>query len=210
MTMSLPFPRRARPTIRPTAQRAIGGRRRRGERGASAVEFALVSPLLFTLLFGAIDYGLYFADALTVQQGVADAARNATLSVGSVAANWPGSASCPLVPMPPLSSGATNDLAKIACSLSESTEPIGGGVVVVKAEVVTSDGTPTADWKPGNRLRVCALTRHSAVLPLVPMPDGGTIASKAEMPIQPGTTATLLFNAVAQDATAVGGDWAWC
>jgi hypothetical protein len=205
MTMSLPLRR----PLRPTGRRTIGGRRGRGDRGASAVEFALVSPLLFTLLFGAIDYGLYFADALTVQQNVADAARDATLSVGSVSVNWPGSGSCPVVTST-LSASATNDLAKVACSLSDSTDPIGGGVVVVKVEIVDQDGNPTAEWKQPNRLRVCALTRHSAVLPLVPMPDGGAIRSKTEMPIQPGTVATLLLNAVAQDAATVGGDWTWC
>jgi Flp pilus assembly protein TadG len=204
MTMSLPFPR----GVRSTGRRAIGQRRRREDRGASAVEFALVSPLLFTLLFGAIDYGLYFADALTVQQSVADADRDATLSVGSVSANWPGSASCP-VTTSTLSASATNDLAKVACSLSDSTQPIGGGVVAVKVEVVTPAGTPTAVWAQPNRLRVCALTRHSAVLPLVPMPDGGLIASKTEMPIQPGNAA-LLLNPVAQDAATAGGDWTWC
>src|SRR3954471_22013376 len=115
MTMSLPFPRR----ILPTARRAIGARRRGRDRGASAVEIALVSPLLFTLLFGAIDYGLYFADALTVQQSVTDAARDATLSVGSVAANWSGSGSCPVV-VSVLGSSATNDLAKVACNLSDT------------------------------------------------------------------------------------------
>src|SRR3954471_21337770 len=92
MTMSLPFPRR----ILPTARRAIGAGRRGRGRGASAVEVALVSPLLFPLLFGAIAYGLYFSDALSIQQGVADTARDATLSVGSLAANWPGSGSCPV------------------------------------------------------------------------------------------------------------------
>ena len=45
---------------------------------------------------------------------------------------------------------------------------------------------------------------------LVPMPDGGTIRSKTEMPIQPGPLAPLAFNPVAQDAGAVGGDWTWC
>jgi Flp pilus assembly protein TadG len=211
MTMSLQSPRRILPTVR----RAIGLRRwlrdRDGDRGASAVEFALVSPLLFTLLFGAIDYGLYFSDALTLQQSVADAAREATLSVGSVSANWPGSGSCPIVTSA-LNVSATNDLAKVICSLSASTQPIGGGVVAVKAEIVDAGGQPTAEWKPKNRLRVCALTRHSAVLPFVPMPDGGLIASKTEMPIQPGspTNPILLFNAVAQDAGIVGGDWKWC
>src|SRR3954452_5816017 len=206
MTMSLPFPRR----ILPTARRAIGARGGGRDRGASAVEFALVSPLLFTLLFGAIDYGLYFADALTVEQSVADAARDATLSVGQTAANWQGTGSCPVLSLPGLNLGGTNDLAKVVCQLSDTVQPIGGGVVGVKAEVLKPDGTPTATWPPPNRLRVCALTQHSAVLPFVPMPDGGTIGSRTEMPIQPGTTVTLLLNPVAQDAGLVGGDWTWC
>src|SRR3954451_18046393 len=128
MTMSLRFPRR----VRSIERRTTGVRHRRGDRGASAVEFALVSPLLFTLLFGAIDYGLYFSDALTVQQSVADAARDATLSVGPAAANWQGSGSCPVLRLPVLSAGGTNDLAKVVCQLSDTVQPIGGGVLAVK------------------------------------------------------------------------------
>src|SRR3954469_3051994 len=105
MTMSLPFPRR----ILPTARRAIGAGRRGRDRGASAVEFALISPLLFTLLFGVIDYGLYFADVLSVQQAVTDAARDATLSVGSTSTNWQGTGDCPVSQIP-LLGGATGDL----------------------------------------------------------------------------------------------------
>ena len=46
-------------------------RSRRNERGASAVEFALVMPILLVLVFGLIQYGLYF----WALQGGADAAR---------------------------------------------------------------------------------------------------------------------------------------
>jgi hypothetical protein len=206
MTMFLPFPRGILPMVR----RAVGVRRRRADRGASAVEFALVSPLLFTLLFGAIDYGLYFSDALTVQQSVADAARDATLSVGPAAANWQGSGSCPVLTLPPLSAGGTNDLAKVVCQLSDTVQPIGGGVLAVKAEVVDSDGAPTPTWKSGNRLRVCAVTRHTAVMPFVPMPGGGILTTKVEMPIQPGGPPTLALNPIAQDPSPNGADWSWC
>src|SRR5690349_24622779 len=91
-----PFGRRRRATA--TAGRA----RRAGDAGAAAVEFALVSPLLFMLLFGVIDYGLYMADVLSVQQGVGDAAREATLEVGSTSANWPWDDSCHALAVTPL------------------------------------------------------------------------------------------------------------
>lgn len=49
----------------------------RHERGASAVEFTLVSSLLFTLVFGIVQYGMYFwqlqggaAAAMSRQRGV--------------------------------------------------------------------------------------------------------------------------------------------
>src|SRR5947209_4370072 len=133
--------------------------RRQGDRGASAVEFALVSPLLFTLLFGVIDYGLYFADVLSVQQGVSDAAREATLTVPAA---WPGTGTCGALPAP-LDGAATSDLAKIACGLAASVQPVGGSTLAVKAEVVTPTGAPTSQWIQPNRLRVCAVTAHKAV-----------------------------------------------
>ena len=45
--------------------------------GAVAVEFALISPLLITLLWGIVSYGGYFFTAHTVQQLANDAARAA-------------------------------------------------------------------------------------------------------------------------------------
>ncbi len=48
-------------------------RSNKGDRGAVAVEFALVAPILLVLLFGIIQYGLYFWAA----QGGASAAREA-------------------------------------------------------------------------------------------------------------------------------------
>jgi hypothetical protein len=168
-----------------------------------------VSPLLFTLLFGVIDYGLYFGDALSVQQGVSDAAREATLSVGSVAPNWPGDGTCGAIPTV-LNAAASNDLAKVACRLSDTVTPVAGGVLAVKAEIVTPAGAPTTTWSTGNRLRVCAVTRHSAVMPFVPLPAGGVVTSRVDMPIEPGGPPLLQLNPVAQDPSGVGADWSWC
>jgi len=43
--------------------------------GATAVEFALVLPLLLSILFGIISFGQYFAIANSLQQFAAEAAR---------------------------------------------------------------------------------------------------------------------------------------
>jgi Flp pilus assembly protein TadG len=55
-------------------------RLRKREEGASLVEFALIAPILFLILFGIIDFGFIYNDFLQVRQGVRDGAR-----VGAVA-----------------------------------------------------------------------------------------------------------------------------
>lgn len=56
--------------------------RRARERGAAAVEFALVLPILVVMLLGIIDFGLYFYNDLQLTHVARDAARY--LSVGDV------------------------------------------------------------------------------------------------------------------------------
>lgn len=57
-------------------------RLKRADNGASAVEFALVSGILFTLIFGTIQYGLYFWSLQSGAQAAREAARQA--AVGSL------------------------------------------------------------------------------------------------------------------------------
>ncbi|MBC9732260.1 TadE/TadG family type IV pilus assembly protein [Nocardioides marmotae] len=54
--------------------------RRRDGRGAAAVEFALVVPLLLFLVFGIIDFGWMLMKANLVNNAARDAARVASLS----------------------------------------------------------------------------------------------------------------------------------
>lgn len=49
--------------------------RRRSDDGASAVELALVLPILMLLIFGIISFGLYFAGALGLSNATREAAR---------------------------------------------------------------------------------------------------------------------------------------
>jgi Flp pilus assembly protein TadG len=51
------------------------GLRRRDDKGAAAVEFALIMPILLILLFGIIQYGFYFYAMQAGSSAVGDAAR---------------------------------------------------------------------------------------------------------------------------------------
>lgn len=59
--------------------------KRRSQRGATAVEFALVMLPLFYIVFGIIQYGLYFYSMQTGTSAVSDAVRR--LSVGDCQSN---------------------------------------------------------------------------------------------------------------------------
>ena len=56
--------------------------KRKREDGAAAVEFALLATIFITLLFGIIDYGLYFNDSNSTRNGVRETARQGVVS------NW--------------------------------------------------------------------------------------------------------------------------
>lgn len=53
-------------------------RRRRDQRGASAVEFALIVPILFTLLFGIIEMAFLMKDYVSLSSAVRAGARTAS------------------------------------------------------------------------------------------------------------------------------------
>ena len=59
-------------------------RRHDAERGAAAVEFALVLPLFLMLLFGMVDFARAFNTQLTLSDAAAEGAR--TLAIGGTAA----------------------------------------------------------------------------------------------------------------------------
>ena len=61
-----PAPSASRPRLRTLA---------RDERGVTALEFGLVGPLFFALMFGIISVGFYFFTTFTLENGVEDAAR---------------------------------------------------------------------------------------------------------------------------------------
>ncbi|MEQ6903275.1 TadE/TadG family type IV pilus assembly protein [Nocardioides sp. YIM 152588] len=71
--------------VRPRVARARAGRPRRpgrrGDRGAAAVEFALVLPVLLYLIFGIIDFGVALSFRQSVSQAAAEGARAAAVQI---------------------------------------------------------------------------------------------------------------------------------
>ncbi len=53
---------------------------RKNEDGQTLVEFALVAPLLFLILFGIVQYGMAFKNSITLSDAVRTGARQATVS----------------------------------------------------------------------------------------------------------------------------------
>lgn len=60
--------------------------RKRSQRGAAVIEFALISVLLTTLLFGVMSYGYMLSFRQAISQGAAEGARAAATSPGSFTA----------------------------------------------------------------------------------------------------------------------------
>lgn len=156
-------------------------RRNRDARGAAAVEFALVFPILMLVVFGILQYGLYFFDAHGTRTGIREAAR-----LGVVKSNITGTCD------------NASYMAEIKCTAKEQVDAITGPIAVR----VTA---PSA-WKKGDPLVVCAEVK-SEVAGLLPMPDDGLIRSKTQMSIEVETSPPSTLSS--QD-TALSGSWSWC
>lgn len=135
------------------------------ERGAAAVEFALVSSILFVIMFGVIQYGLYFNDSLSTRQGVREGARM------GVVRNFTGDPACASQP---------DDMAKLRCATKGQ---IGAPTGVAYVKVVR----PTT-WARTQPLIVCAMVKSNGAAGLLPMPNGGWTSSRTQMSIEQDAT----------------------
>jgi len=170
-------------------------RREHRDRGAAAVEFALVVPVLLLLVFGIIDFGLFFSDSLSARQGVREAARQGAVE------NW-SATSCSGRP----GSGDAN-LRRIACLGIDRTGAVAGDVY---ARVET-----TRAWTEGDDVTVCVVVRENGVTGFTPLPGDGVLRSAVTMRIETDTTRPRPNGpAMASDSglspSSPPGGWGWC
>jgi hypothetical protein len=168
--------------------RAGGGhaRRERQERGAAAVEFALVLLFLVPLLFGIIDFGFYFNDSLNARQGVREGARRGVLTAFT---------SC---------GAAATDYDKLKC---QTKNEIGGTASNTYVKLLTPGG-----WAKGQPLVVCAIVKVGGATGFIPLPHNRSVYARTQMSIESAVTAAgaAPTGAVSADAPPTGTDWSWC
>ncbi len=152
----------------------------RAESGAAVVEFALVSVLLFTIMFGILQYGLYFNDALSTRQGVREGVRQ------GVVRNF---VAC---------GGESTDMGKLKCETKRQIDAVTG------TEYVKVIAPPV--WKKTAPLVVCAMVKSDGAVGLLPMPNGGWITSSTQMSIEQDAT-PLPTGATVADTLPAGVTW---
>lgn len=156
------------------------GHRLPSARGAAAVEFALVSSVLILILFGVLQYGLYFHDTLAADDAVRAAARTAVVEGGT--------ASC----------GGSFGWSVVQCSADDM---IGRDGVAVKVSAPQG-------WAKGDPLTVCVQFKSSGAFGFLPLPHGGYVHASLQMAIE--NTAGVPSGTGVADAAPSGQDWTWC
>lgn len=156
------------------------GSRTHSARGAAAVEFALVSSVLILIIFGVLQYGLYFHDTLTADDAVRAAARTAVVEGGTSAC------------------GGSFSWTVVKCSADDL---VGNPDAAVKVSAPQG-------WATGDPLIVCVQFKSSGAFGFLPMPHGGYVHASLEMAIE--NTAGVPAGAGIEDSAPTGQDWSWC
>ena len=176
--------------------------RPRGQDGAAAVEFALVLPILVLILFGIVDYGLYFSNSISARSGLQSAARQA--AVGNFdTCTRPND----------IDPSVSDDVAQLICMAQQRTDSI-SGTTYVKVVLPADPSDPNRHgWFSGQPLVVCEVVDVEGLTGYVPLPrpngaSGGVIRAKVVAQIEQHTPADAV-DVGYQQAGAPGG-WDWC
>jgi Flp pilus assembly protein TadG len=162
------------------------------------VELALASTLLFTILFGIIEFGQVFNNSINIRQGTREGARQAIVaSFGS----------CSGVTL--TGAGAVPQETQNLMCLVHSRVGISGTQLRTAVVLDTSLSTP---YSVGNPVVVCTQLPIQSITGLfAPFLGGKFLKTKAEMRIEEtsATSGASRFAAGSETAPS-GSDWSWC
>lgn len=163
------------------------------QRGAAALEFGLVSPIIFAVLFGTIIYGLWFNDSMNVRQGLRDASRT------GVVAQYGETASCDM-PLTATTPAASENIQKLMCTAKREIGAMTGPTYI---KVLLPGG-----WVRGQPVVVCGMVKAERLPGLVPLPEDRMIRWQSRMSIERVTPGQV---EVGGEAVPPSGEtWSWC
>jgi len=137
-----------------------GAGRRPKSAGQALVEFALVAPIFFLLLFGIIEAGRFILFYQTLNNATREGARYAIVH---------GSNSfCPSGPMPPGQSAPASCYDLAGAKVVQQVKDTAFGVLGASV-VVTPSWGPTGNGRDSD-VTVRATYTYSTMVPLVPLP----------------------------------------
>jgi len=156
------------------------------DRGAAAVEMAIVIPLLVLLLFGIVDYGLWYANSSAVKHAAYEAGR-----WGSTAATGEN----------PVTGCTTGTLAEQTACVASTRSTLAGATQLVRVQVEGDQ------WVEGNELLVCTMAKVG-LTGISQLPDDGMVRSKVIVRIEEDAAPSTV--PAHQDAPPPGRTWGWC
>lgn len=178
---------RARPVGSPSPLTGPLARAGGPDSGASAVEFALVMPVLVLFLTGIVDFGMVFANLMALHQGIGEGVRQGVIAK-------PGASSaCTLTGL----AGTTPVQTKSLICLTKDRIGLDGARVKV--------GFPGLKTK-GGALLLCAQYPLDSVTGFLDPMLNGILKSKVQMRIEQDLTAF----AATEETALPGGSWTWC
>lgn len=170
--------------------------RLRGHRGVALVEFAIIMPILFALIFGIIEFGAAFNDYQSVRQGVREGARQAVVAnYGSIGT------SCGLNGA---AASAPDDVKKVMCVTKDRVD-IGDDIRVL-VRYTASDGTSLDKGS----IKVCAQRFIDPVTGFIPWIDSIALKSKIEMRMEQNIDSSITAGTDYNENAPSGGSWTWC
>jgi hypothetical protein len=165
--------------------------RRRRERGAAALEFGLVSPIVFAVLFGTLTYGLWFNDSLNLRQGLREASRQ------GVVQNYGSTTSCGMTYS---GTAPSTNVKKLMCRAESDVNAMTGDTYI---KVVLPNG-----WVRGKELVVCGMIKADRLPGLVPLPGDRMIRWSSRMSIEAATPQQVETGGA--EVLPAGASWTWC
>jgi Flp pilus assembly protein TadG len=173
--------------------------RLRGHRGATFLEFAMVAPALFLIVFGLMDFGLVYNTTLSLRQGVRDGAR-AAIVTNFGTDNGTGTSTCALTP-----SGGTGN-AQVDSIICNTKARIG----LTNSRVRVAVNIGPGGYVVGQPITVCAqIPLVSTTGLLRPFLNNKIATTKVQTLIETAASSPLPTG-LSSETAPTGGSWSFC